>query len=130
MTAHDKSTEIVLNELSTDKTQGLSQSEAASRIEKYGENRLQEKKKKSTLQRFLDAYLTQYPSAKIDYIHGEDSLVSLANQDGAVGFLFGGMEKSELFSSVAKDGALPRKTFSMGEAYDKRYYLEARMITK
>ena len=83
-----------------------------------------------TLQRFLDAYLTQYPSAKIDYIHGEDSLVSLANQDGAVGFLFGGMEKSELFSSVAKDGALPRKTFSMGEAYDKRYYLEARMITK
>ena len=56
MTAHDKSTEIVLNELSTDKTQGLSQSEAASRIEKYGENRLQEKKKKSTLRRFLDQF--------------------------------------------------------------------------
>ncbi len=83
-----------------------------------------------TLQRFLDAYLAEHKDVKIDYIHGEDSLTALAMKEGAVGFLFGGMEKSELFPSVAKDGALPRKTFSMGEAYDKRYYLEARMITR
>ena len=83
-----------------------------------------------TLQRFLDAYLAEHPQSKIDYIHGDYSLVTLASKEGAVGFLFGGMEKSELFPSVGKDGALPRKTFSMGEAYDKRYYLEARMITK
>ena len=56
MTAHDKSTQDVLCDLATDKTQGLSAKEASARIEKYGENRLQEKKKKSTFQRFLDQF--------------------------------------------------------------------------
>ncbi len=56
MTAHDKSTADVLQTLATDKTQGLSQAEASARIEKYGENRLQEKKKKTTFQRFLDQF--------------------------------------------------------------------------
>ena len=56
MTAHDKSTQDVLLDLATDKTQGLSEAEASARIAKYGENRLQEKKKKSTFQRFLDQF--------------------------------------------------------------------------
>ena len=81
-----------------------------------------------SLQIFLDDYIRRHPSVEVDYIHGTDSLRSLAKEDGAVGFLFDGMEKSELFPSVAKDGPLPRKTFSMGEAWDKRYYLEARRI--
>ena len=56
MTAHDKSVQDVLQTLNSDKTQGLCAAEAAARIQKYGENRLQEKKKKSTLQRFLDQF--------------------------------------------------------------------------
>lgn len=81
-----------------------------------------------TLQKFLDGYIAAHPGAKIDYIHGEGSARKLAGADGAVGFLFRGMEKSELFPTVVADGALPRKTFSMGEADDKRFYIEARRI--
>ena len=65
----------------------------------------------------------------MDYIHGEESTKNLAQKSGAIGFLFSGMSKSELFKTVIFDGALPRKTFSMGHAEDKRYYLEARKIT-
>ncbi len=81
-----------------------------------------------TLQTFLDAYLASHPDAEIDYIHGADVTRELARRKNAVGFVFSGMEKSELFPAVCADGALPRKTFSMGEAQSKRYYLEARHI--
>ena len=82
-----------------------------------------------TLQKFLDEYATLHPGITVDYIHDEDSLVALATKPGAVGFLFDGMEKGELFSAVDRDGALPRKTFSMGIAREKRYYIECRKIT-
>ena len=65
---------------------------------------------------------------EVDYIHGEDSLRSLVKDCETVGFLFDGMRKNELFRTVIYDGALPRKTFSMGHAPDKRYYLECRRI--
>ena len=81
-----------------------------------------------TLQAFLDLYLRSHPEAEVDYIHGEGSLRALAGRPNAVGFLFEGMKKDQLFKSVLFDGALPRKTFSMGHAEDKRYYLEARKI--
>ena len=81
-----------------------------------------------TLQTFLDNYLKIHTHAKIDYIHGEDSVRELTKKMNTVGFLFDGMEKSELFKTVIFDGALPRKTFSMGHAVDKRYYLECRKI--
>lgn len=81
-----------------------------------------------TLQTFLDGYIKTHPGAEIDYIHGESSLRALAGKPNAIGFLFGGMEKGQLFKTVMFDGALPRKTFSMGHAEDKRYYLEARKI--
>ena len=83
-----------------------------------------------TLQTFLDSYLAKHPGARVDYIHGEDSTRKLARGDGAAGFIFRGMEKSELFPTVNADGALPRKTFSMGEADDKRFYIEARRIDR
>ena len=82
-----------------------------------------------TLQDFIDAYLKDHPKAEVDYIHGEDSVKSLVSPT-SVGFIFSGMSKSELFKTVIYDGALPRKTFSMGHAEDKRYYLECRRITK
>lgn len=81
-----------------------------------------------TLQSFLDEYAKSHSGIEIDYIHGEDSLRALASADDAVGFLFDGMSKDELFKTVIFDGALPRKTFSMGHARDKRYYLECRKI--
>lgn len=81
-----------------------------------------------TLQAFLDEYVALHPEAEVDYIHDEESLLALSSREGAVGFLFDGMSKSELFSAVETDGALPRKTFSMGTAREKRYYLECRAI--
>ena len=82
-----------------------------------------------TLQRFLDDYKKAHPEIEIDYIHGEDSLFSLAAKENAIGFLFEGMKKEDLFRSVIFDGALPRKTFSMGEADEKRFYMEAKRIS-
>ncbi len=81
-----------------------------------------------TLQAFLDRWLAAHPSASIDYIHGEESVRRLAAREDAVGFLFSGMRKDELFAAVRQDGSLPRKTFSMGHADDKRFYLEARRL--
>lgn len=83
-----------------------------------------------TLQNFIDDYIKNNPGVVCDYIHGEDSLIKLSREENTVGFLFDGMDKSELFSYVQKHGTLPRKTFSMGEAESKRYYIEMRMITK
>ena len=82
-----------------------------------------------TLQTFIDEYLKEHKEVEIDYIHGVDSTKKLASAKNTVGFIFEGMGKSDLFPTVVGDGALPRKTFSMGEADDKRYYLEARKIT-
>ena len=79
-----------------------------------------------SVQDFLDQYLNTCPG-KVDYIHGDDVLRQLADR-GAVGFRLPAMEKGDLFKTVIQEGALPRKTFSMGEASDKRYYLECRKI--
>lgn len=81
-----------------------------------------------TLQNFLDEYCASHPGVTCDYIHGEDTLKQLAKGEKTIGFLFDGMDKSELFPYVDAHGTLPRKTFSMGEAKSKRYYLEARVI--
>ena len=81
-----------------------------------------------TLQTFIDAYIKEHKGVEVDYIHGEGSVMALSKKEGAIGFMFGGMEKNQLFKTVIFDGALPRKTFSMGHAEDKRYYLECRTI--
>ena len=81
-----------------------------------------------TVQAFLDAYLPSVPGALLDYIHGENDVVEIATRERSCGFLYGGMGKSELFDAVERGGALPRKTFSMGHARDKRYYTELRKI--
>lgn len=80
-----------------------------------------------TLQNFLDSYLKEH-GGRVDYIHGNGVAEKLGAQPGSVGFLLPAMEKSELFRTVVLEGALPRKTFSMGRACDKRFYLEARRI--
>ena len=80
-----------------------------------------------TLQEFLDQWM-QTHSGRIDYVHGDDVTWELGRKPGNIGFLLPAMGKDELFKTVIFDGALPRKTFSMGEAHDKRFYLEARKI--
>ena len=80
-----------------------------------------------SLQNVLDAFLAEN-AGKIDYIHGEETVERLAAKDGSIGFLLPDLHKSLLFPSVQKDGVLPRKTFSMGHAEDKRYYMECRRI--
>ena len=80
-----------------------------------------------SLQQFLDKWLAEN-GGKIDYIHGADVVERLAAAPDAIGFLLPDMGKDELFPTVIKDGALPRKTFSMGHAADKRFYMECRKI--
>lgn len=82
-----------------------------------------------SLQNALDAYLAAN-KGKIDYIHGTQTVERLAAMPDAIGFLLPDMDKCDLFPSVAADGTLPRKTFSMGHAEDKRYYMEARRISE
>lgn len=80
-----------------------------------------------TLQNAIDV-LVKEDGASVDYIHGEAAVRELASKDGNLGFLLPAMDKFQLFPAVAADGALPRKTFSMGEANEKRYYIEVRSL--
>jgi hypothetical protein len=81
-----------------------------------------------TLQVFLDAWLKEDGFNKIDYVHGEDVVERLGSQPGNLGFYLPAIDKHSFFKTVILDGALPRKTFSMGEAKEKRFYMEARRI--
>lgn len=83
-----------------------------------------------TLQAALDVLLKETKGATIDYIHGADVVNDLGSKVHNIGFLLPSMDKSAFFKTVVFDGALPRKTFSMGEAHEKRYYLECRKIMK
>lgn len=80
-----------------------------------------------SIQAFIDDYLSKN-GGRVDYIHGEGVTKKLAAADGCIGFMVGAMDKTELYPTVIADGSLPRKTFSMGEAADKRFYLEAKRI--
>jgi len=81
-----------------------------------------------TLQNFLDAYLKTRGADGIDFVHGTDAVVKLGSYPGNRGFYLPAMDKKQLFRTVILDGALPRKTFSMGEAWEKRFYMEARKL--
>ena len=80
-----------------------------------------------SLQNFIDKYLSEN-KGKVDYIHGTDVVTKLSENENSIGFILPDMGKEQLFPTVIKDGALPRKTFSMGHAEDKRYYIECRKI--
>ncbi len=82
----------------------------------------------ASLQACLDKYLQDNPAAKIDYIHGTQPVTELGSAADAAGFYLPAISKHDLFKTIVLDGALPRKTFSMGEADEKRFYLECRKI--
>ncbi len=81
-----------------------------------------------SVQTFLDDLLKKNGLESIDYVHGDETVHSLGSQAGQAGIFLPVMQKGQLFEAVIKDGSLPRKTFSMGEANEKRFYLECRQI--
>ena len=81
------------------------------------------------LQKYLDQACGEKSGWSLDYVHGDADAASLA-QNGATAALLGAMDKRALFPAIAAGGVLPRKTFSMGEATEKRYYMECRAIEK
>jgi hypothetical protein len=83
-----------------------------------------------SLQGFLDAFLKDGGAERIDYVHGTEVVCNLGSQSNNAGFYLPGMLKNALFKTVILDGALPRKTFSMGQAREKRFYLECRRISE
>jgi len=82
----------------------------------------------AVFQSAVDEWLAAHPKARIDYIHGGEALQRLAEAPERVGVFMPAFPRDQLFPTVARDGALPRKTFSLGEAEEKRFYLEARRI--
>jgi hypothetical protein len=84
----------------------------------------------ATIQEYIDIYRKDHPEAGIDYIHGTASTESLGRKKGNLGLYLPPVDKASFFSVVIHDGAMPRKTFSMGEAPEKRFYVEARKIVR
>lgn len=80
------------------------------------------------VQAFLDEWLPRHPGARLDYIHGEKAVRELVKGEGAIGFLLPKMNKEDFFATMLTQGALPKKTFSLGEANEKRYYMETRRL--
>ena len=84
-----------------------------------------------TIQEFLDKYLKKHKEVKIDFIHDEEELLSICDKnDKAIAIAMPALTKDDLFDYIASDLVLPRKSFSMGHANEKRYYLEAKKIIK
>ena len=80
------------------------------------------------LQDYLDSYLNDHPQASIDYIHGQEAMMALLQDTSNCGIFLDRIDKNSLFSAIMAGGVLPRKTFSMGEADEKRFYMEARKV--
>ena len=80
------------------------------------------------LQNYLDQYLNQHPEASIDYIHGQEAMMTLLEDPSNCGIFLDRIDKNSLFPAIMAGGVLPRKTFSMGEADEKRFYMEARKV--
>jgi hypothetical protein len=80
------------------------------------------------LQNFLDDLVSEGAVERVDYIHGDDAFFELALREGNAGFYLPALSKGQLFPAIRKEGRLPRKSFSMGEARDKRFYFETRRI--
>jgi len=81
-----------------------------------------------TVQDFLDAFVQEHPQARIDYVHGAEVVAELGCRQDNAGFYLPTVAKSDLFRTIVLQGALPRKTFSMGSAEEKRFYMECRRI--
>ncbi len=81
-----------------------------------------------TLQEFIDLYIEENPEVRVDYIHGQNVVKKLAKKENTLGLIYEGIKKDNFFDAIIQDGSLPRKTFSMNEADEKRFYVETRRI--
>ena len=81
-----------------------------------------------SVQAVLDVFMKAGGARELDYVHGTETVDALGKKPGNMGIFLPSMDKADLFKSVIVDGALPRKTFSMGEAQDKRFYMECRKL--
>ena len=81
-----------------------------------------------TIDTFIEYFMARHIEARVDYVHDEPAVRALCKQQGGVAFLLPPFEKSDLFKGIVMGGVLPRKTFSMGHAEEKRYYIECRKI--
>ena len=79
------------------------------------------------LQPVLENFIREFPACKLEYVHGDEELEELTRQYDTLGFIMPAMEKDTFFDTLASFGVLPKKSFSLGEAKDKRYYLECRL---
>ena len=82
----------------------------------------------ASLQPALDEFIKENPGVEIDYIHGTDETVELGSREGQTGILLPPIAKDSFFATINSRGPLPRKSFSMGEASEKRFYVEARRL--
>lgn len=82
------------------------------------------------IQDFIDGYIKENPEVVVDYVHGSDYLKEVVEKNDGVGIVMPAPEKNSLFDFIIRKGIMPRKSFSMGEAEEKRYYLEAKRIVK
>ena len=82
----------------------------------------------SRLQPVIDEFIEKYSDVEIDYIHGTEEVFRLASKDNAVSVLLPPIAKDSFFDTISGRGPLPRKSFSMGEADEKRFYLECRRL--
>ena len=81
------------------------------------------------VQEYIDNYIKTHDGAKVDYVHGLEDLKQVVDKaENAIGITLPPLDKNDLFDYVLKVGAFPRKTFSMGEAAEKRYYIESKKI--
>lgn len=83
-----------------------------------------------SVEQVLEAYIKNHPTSEIDYIHGDDEIKDHSENPNNIGFLFPAIGKDEIFQIIAENGVLAKKSFSVGHGQDKRYYMEARKITK
>ena len=81
-----------------------------------------------TLQKFIKEYIKEHKEVKVDYIHGREVVKKLSTKENVLGFIFDGLSKFDFFPAIRAQGSLPRKTFSMGHAKDKRFYIETHKI--
>ena len=82
------------------------------------------------LQKYLDEYLKEHPEQELDYVHSEAAAEHIAKDRRGCAMILGAFDKSSLFDAIEAGGVLPRKTFSIGEDIQKRYYMECRKLTK
>ncbi|MFO7730152.1 MAG: DUF1015 domain-containing protein [Spirochaetia bacterium] len=121
------STDEVMKRVASDDTQHIIGYVDAERIGVFTVKNPNSTIAAGTAQEAIDA-LVQRESTSVDYIHGQGATETLGRKDGNIGLFLPALDKSDFFRTVIHDGALPRKTFSMGEANEKRYYVEARKI--